>query len=1022
MLQYSKYAEVWIPRIKEMVNRGVNFSAFDMDTLKNSLVNYVKLYYPESFNDLIESSEFIALLDIFAYIGESYAYRIDMSAPENFLGTAQRKDSVITLANFLSYNPSRNMPARGLVKLQSIVTTSPILDPYGNNLSNVVVNWNDPTNPIWKEQFLLVMNDIFAQPFGYVLPQDRVQVENTLFERYEFNNNYLKNGVIPFTVNVGGSQYPMEMVSCGLNSYGPYEITPSINQPFSILYGTDGLGDQSIGTGFFIFAKQGTLSSISTTFNSPAPNQTFDLLVNNINQTDIWLNQIDLTTGNTITQWTPVPDVFEQNLFFNNIDVPTKYQIQTLTNDNARLLFGDGIFADLPSGNFQIWYRVSANSNTVLSQSALSSINGQMTYQNLSGLTQTFHFTASAITSFDNGAASETIEHIRNTSSSLYVTQNRMVNGPDYSVFLTQEPSVLKSTALNRTYSGASRYITWSDPSGGFEHLKLFGDDLAIFIRQGSAAFTVNNITDVSTLINGYVLGVIGGTDILFTLLLSGIPYYSISNNLPSTTIDVLANILTPPPQFATAYGYFSPSTSSWQFTQSLVVGSSELIGPLISIVQSSTNYQTWTITYQTTRLIVDSPNTNFWNVNNASSVLDLSTLQATYDSIQILQANVNGTGTNILDSALTYQILSTDTINPTISTTETQLSVFPLEQYYSSNNYLIQLGTILNSVIQIPSTTIIPSQANTITLPDYYLVTSGVSTDVRVSGNINNSISWSQDPNTPIGQPSNIIVITSIGTNNIITANVSKYVYYYRTTVNDPYILQPYTLATMQMYASALMSTNANLWARYQGRQDLNFIWEHIPENMNLIDPAPTNITDIVLITSSYYSSFLLWLQGETLNQPVPPTPSQLYNSYGSLLSQKMISDTVVLRSGKFKIIFGPYADSKNQCQFNVITSPNSTTNTTVVANSIVSLIQTYFDINNWTFGQSFYFNQLSTYICSNNPDVLSIVIIPTYPTSTFGSLFQINADYDEILVPNINANMIQFVKNYNPTNLKQG
>jgi hypothetical protein len=1021
MLQYSKFAEVWIPRIKEMVNNGVNFSAFDMDTIKNSLVNYVKLYYPESFNDLIESSEFIALLDIFAYVGELYAYRIDMSAPENFIGTAQRKDSVITLANFLTYNPSRNMPARGLVKLRSIVTTSPVLDPYGNNLSNVVINWNDPTNPIWKEQFLLVMNDILAQPFGYVLPQNRVQVENTLFERYEFNNNYLKNGVIPFSISVGGSQFPMEMVSCGLNSYGPYELTPSVNQPFSILYGTDGLGDQSAGTGFFIFAKQGTLSSITTTFNSPAPNQTFDLLVSNINQTDIWLNLIDINTGATITEWTPVPSVFEQNLFFNTVDTPTKYQVQTLSNDNARLLFGDGIFADLPEGNFQIWYRVSANSNTVLSQSAMSSVNGQLTYQNLSGITQNFQFTASATTSFDNGSTSETIEHIRNTAPSLYVTQNRMVNGPDYSIFLTQEPSVLKSTALNRTYSGASRYITWSDPSGGFEHLKLFGDDLAIFIRQGSASFTVNNIIDVSTLINGYVLGVLGGTDILFTLLLSGIPYYSISNNLSSVAISTLASILTPPPQFATAYGYFSPSTSSWQFTQNLVTGSSELIGPLISVVQSASNYQTWTVTYQTTRLIVDSPNTNFWNANNASSVLDLSTLQATYDSVQILQANVNGTGTNILDSNLIYQVLSTDTINPTLGGTETQLSVFPLEEYYSTNNYLIQLGTILNSVMTIHSSAVLPTQPTIITLPDYYLVTSNTMTDVRVTGNINNSISWTQDPNTPIGQPSNVIVINSVGTNTTITVTVSKYVYYYRTTINDPYILQPYTLATMQSYSTSVTTTSSNLWTRYQGRQGLNFIWEHIPENMNLIDPAPTNIIDIVLITSSYYSSFLMWLQGERLNPPTPPTPSQLYNSYGNLLSQKMISDTAVLRSGQFKIIFGPYADSKNQCVFNVIASPNSNTNANVIANSIVSLIQTYFDINNWNFGQSFYFNQLSTYICSNNPDVLSIVIIPTYPTSTFGSLFQINADYGEILIPHINADMIKFVKNYNPTNLKQ-
>jgi len=68
-------AEAW-----ELIHEAftqVNFNSFDYTTIKESLLDYVKLYFPEDFNDYIESSEFIAILEIFAYVGELLAYRLE---------------------------------------------------------------------------------------------------------------------------------------------------------------------------------------------------------------------------------------------------------------------------------------------------------------------------------------------------------------------------------------------------------------------------------------------------------------------------------------------------------------------------------------------------------------------------------------------------------------------------------------------------------------------------------------------------------------------------------------------------------------------------------------------------------------------------------------------------------------------------------------------------------------------------------------------------------------------------------
>ena len=87
-----------------------------------------RTYYAEDYNDFIESSEFIALIDLIAFQAQSLAFRTDLNARENFLETAERKDSVLRLVKQLNYTPNRNKSANGLLKIQSINTSENIFD------------------------------------------------------------------------------------------------------------------------------------------------------------------------------------------------------------------------------------------------------------------------------------------------------------------------------------------------------------------------------------------------------------------------------------------------------------------------------------------------------------------------------------------------------------------------------------------------------------------------------------------------------------------------------------------------------------------------------------------------------------------------------------------------------------------------------------------------------------------------------------------------------------------------------
>ena len=138
--------------------READFQSYDFETLRKSFIDYIRQYYPESFNDYIESSEFIAMLDVIAFMGQALSFRNDLNTRENYLGTAERRDSVVKLAELVSYTPKRNQAAQGYLKVFSVQTTENVTDFNGVNLANVTINWNDPTNFNWVEQFTAVIN------------------------------------------------------------------------------------------------------------------------------------------------------------------------------------------------------------------------------------------------------------------------------------------------------------------------------------------------------------------------------------------------------------------------------------------------------------------------------------------------------------------------------------------------------------------------------------------------------------------------------------------------------------------------------------------------------------------------------------------------------------------------------------------------------------------------------------------------------------------------------------------------
>ena len=164
------------------------FKSYDFDNLRRVMINYIRENYPEDFNDYIESSEYLALIDLIAFLGQNIAFRTDLNARENFIELAERRESVLRLARLLSYNPRRNQSANGLLKFNSVSTSENIVDNNGRNLANKTVVWNDTTNSEWFEQFIKIINAALSSVNQFGNPVQFSSVAGIPTEQYKFSS------------------------------------------------------------------------------------------------------------------------------------------------------------------------------------------------------------------------------------------------------------------------------------------------------------------------------------------------------------------------------------------------------------------------------------------------------------------------------------------------------------------------------------------------------------------------------------------------------------------------------------------------------------------------------------------------------------------------------------------------------------------------------------------------------------------------------------------------------------------
>lgn len=640
-------AEDW--RVLYTAFTQINFNAYDFNTIRSAMVNYIRLNYPEDFNDWIESSEFVAIIDLLSYLGTSLAFRMDLNTRENFLDTAQRRESIFKLARMLSYQPQRCITSVGLLKLTQIVTNQDIYDSNGTNLKSIPINWNDQNNPDWYEQWILVLNASLNSTNYFGNPSKSGLINGINTELYAMNNTFIPTSVLPFSTSVAGIDMQFELVNPDFNTVDTpaaslgtagyfFERPPNPINSWYIIYRTDGNGFGSPDTGFFFMFKQGSMSYTDFRLDLPLANRILDVNSTNVNQTDVWVQTVD-TNGLVSTQWTQVPAVNGFNVIYNSIDKNVRNIFSVITRDNAgndqiSIRFADGNFGNVPIGLIRVWTRVSNNLQYQIRPTDMSNLKFNFNYTDVLDNRFAISFNSSLQYTVNNSQARETNDQIKLRASQVYYTQDRMVNGEDYNIFPLQSSQALKVKAVNRIYSGQSRYLDINDPTGTYQDTNILADDgilyweltynrqeTAISPSQSSIVVAANNI---QPMING------------------------------SNGLEVIANELRD--FFYAYYPAVTPSSSIWK------------------LAKSSTNSSTGYFEQNNTPLQL----ADFANPGSTAAYIAAGSLIKFMNAGWVSIVSIIGDGTGINQTGLTSAGTGAVTLSAVVDSNDIVMSIYP--------------------------------------------------------------------------------------------------------------------------------------------------------------------------------------------------------------------------------------------------------------------------------------------------------------------------------------------------------
>jgi len=96
---------------KKNVVKSVNYLNKDFSDFRDNLIEFAKIYFPNTYNDFNESSPGMMFIEMASYVGDVLSYYVDSQFRESLLAYAEEKRNVYNIAQSFGYKPKVSTPA-----------------------------------------------------------------------------------------------------------------------------------------------------------------------------------------------------------------------------------------------------------------------------------------------------------------------------------------------------------------------------------------------------------------------------------------------------------------------------------------------------------------------------------------------------------------------------------------------------------------------------------------------------------------------------------------------------------------------------------------------------------------------------------------------------------------------------------------------------------------------------------------------------------------------------------------------
>jgi hypothetical protein len=106
-----------------MANQGISYNARNFADVRTELINFVRQYYPDIFNDFNDASVGMMLLELNAAVGDMLSFHTDRMFQETQIDFAQERTSILAMARTYGLKVPGKRPSLSIVDFSCVVPT-----------------------------------------------------------------------------------------------------------------------------------------------------------------------------------------------------------------------------------------------------------------------------------------------------------------------------------------------------------------------------------------------------------------------------------------------------------------------------------------------------------------------------------------------------------------------------------------------------------------------------------------------------------------------------------------------------------------------------------------------------------------------------------------------------------------------------------------------------------------------------------------------------------------------------------